>query len=221
MKHANIYAMNKTNFIIIAILSIVIAALILTRSGCNYNQAPDRIEINYDSIERVIKSRLPLPDTIIVSNEVIRWLPSAKADTVMIEGQEIPVYLTVPIDTAAILSHYLTQAVTYIDTIRDSALQVIITDTIFRNKNVGRGFRYKITRPTITNIYKPDKFQLIVSLQTGLGASYANQFNGAYVGGSIGLKFKSGTFFGVGYMAGSSHFVTLRIGQVIRLKKRK
>jgi len=33
------------------------------------------------------------------------------------------------------------------------------------------------------------------------------------------LKFKSGTYFSVGYMAGSSHFVTLRAGQVIRFKK--
>lgn len=212
--------MNKSNLIIIAVLAAVIIALILTRGCGDTTPKPDRTKINYDSIERVIKSRLPLPDTIIVEKEVVRWLPSATIqDTIYINGSTVYIYNDQPIDTAAILSHYLTQAVTYIDTIRDSSLQAVIQDTIFRNKVVGRGFSYKILRPVTINTYKPDKFQLIASFQSGLGMTYANQFNSFYVGADIGLKFKSGTYFSVGYMAGSSHFVTLRAGQVIRLKK--
>ena len=198
----------------------LIVALILTRGCGDVNVQPDRTEYIYDSIERVIKSNLPPPDTIRVDSLVVRWLPGATIqDTIYLEGEEIPVYLVGSIDTAAILSHYLTQAVTYIDTIRDSALQAIITDTIFRNEIVGRKFSYKILRPVTINTYKPDRFQLIASFQSGVGVSYANVPNGFFVGADLGLKFKSGTYFSIGYMAGSSHFVTLRAGQVIRLRK--
>ena len=206
--------------IMISVLSALVAVLILTK-GCGTQQAPDRIEINYDSIERVIKSKLPAPDTIVVKGEdVIRWLPGTTVkDTIYLEGQVIPIYLVDDIDTLAILSHYLTQAVVYVDTIRDSALQAVITDTIFRNKVMGRGFTYKILQPTVRNVYKSDRFQLIASLQAGTGIGYDNQLKSIYGGVDLGLKFKSGTYFSIGYMAGSSHFATVRVGQVIRLKK--
>ena len=206
--------------IVILCLGVVLAILIL-KSGCNYKPTPDRIQINYDSIERVIKSKLPPPDTIIVKGkDVVRWLPGATVkDTIYVEGQEIPIYLVDEIDTLAILSHYLTQAVVYVDTIRDSALQAVIQDTIYRNKVVGRGFTYKILQPVTVNTYKSDRFQLIASLQGGAGFSYANIPSGLWGGLDVGLKFKSGTYFSVGYMGGTSHVATLRVGQVIRLKK--
>jgi len=210
--------MNKTNLILLAALVGVIIVLVLTRNGCNSTQAPTRVEINYDSIERVIKSKLPPPSEVIkvTEKEVIRWLPqTVRVDTIIIKGKEIYSY----VDTNAILSHYLNEAVTYIDTLRDSSLQVVIQDTIFRNAIVGRGFNYKILRPTTINTYKPDRFQLIASLQFGMGATYANDINGLYAGADLGLKFKSGTYFSVGYMAGTSHFGTIRVGQVIRLKR--
>jgi hypothetical protein len=214
--------MNKTNLILFATLIGVIIVLVLTRNGCNSNQAPTRVEINYDSIERVIISKVSLPDTIVQIKEktVTRWLPGATVrDTIYIDGSTVYVYNDSPIDTAAILTHYLTQAVTYIDTLRDSSLQVVIQDTIFKNSIVGRGFSYKILRPVTINTYKPDRFQLIASFQAGAGMSYTNQLNGLFAGIDLGLKFKSGTYFSVGYMAGSSHFITIRAGQVIRLKR--
>jgi len=181
------------------------------------------VEIRYDSIERVIKSKLPAPDTIFVKGQTVtKWLPSATIqDTVYMEGGEILVYMAGLVDTNAIISHYLTQAVTYVDTIRDSALQVVISDTIFRNKVVGRGFRYKIFRPLTINTYKSDRFQLIASFQSGVGMSYTNQLDGLYAGLDVGLKFKSGTYFSVGAMGGTGYFFTLRAGQVIRFKKRR
>ncbi len=206
-----------------SVMASVIVVLILTRGCGDTTLQPDRTEINYDSIERVIKSRIPLPDTVFVKGETVtRWLPSVTVyDTIVVNGTTQYIYNDAPIDTVAIISHYLTQAVTYVDTIRDSALQAVILDTVFRNKIVGRGFNYKILRPVTINTYKPDRFQLIASFQSGVGINYTNHFNGVYVGVDVGLKFKSGTFFGVGYMAGSSHFLTLRAGQVIRLRKRK
>jgi len=212
--------MNKQTLIFIAVLIAVIVALILTR-GCGNVERPNRTQIIYDSIERVIKSKIPAPDTIFVKGKTVtRWLPSATVkDTIYLAGKEIPVYMLGLVDTAAILSHYLTQAVTYIDTIRDSSLQAVISDTIFRNKVVGRGFSYKLLRPSITNIYNPDKFQLIASFQIGVGMSYTNQLDGLYAGLDVGLKFKSGTYFSVGAMGGTGYFFTLRAGQVIRFKK--
>ena len=205
---------------IIALVA-VIAAIILFSRGCGNRPIEQDRKFVYDSLERVILSKLPPPDTIEVEKLVTKWLPSAKVvDTIYINGATTYVYNDAPIDTAAILTHYLTQAVTYIDTIRDSSLQAVISDTIFRNEIVGRGFEYKILRPIeIQYIDNRDKFQLIASLQGGGGMSYANVPNALFAGVDLGLKFKSGTYFSVGYMAGSGHFLTIRVGQVIRFRK--
>ena len=215
-----------TKIILIAALIGLVIALILFRGCGRLNPTPNRVDVQliYDSLERVIKSKIPPPDTITVIEKktVTRWIPGAKVtDTIYTNGGTVYVYNDAPIDTAAILSHYLTEAVTYTDTIRDSSLQAVIQDTIFRNKIVGRGFTYKILRPLseVTNNY--DRFQLIASFQAGGGIGYDNTPQSIYMGVDLGLKFKSGTYFSIGYMAGSSHFATIRAGQVIRLRKRK
>lgn len=209
--------------ITIVSLVAVVVVLILFKGGCGNSPTQQDTKHIYDSIERVIKSDLPLPDTIkiIETKTITRWLPSAAIqDTIYVSGSTVYVYNDTPIDTAAILIHYLTQAVTYTDTIRDSSLHAIISDTIFRNSIVGRRFSYKILRPIeIQHIDNRDKFQLIASFQAGAGFDYSNAVNGGYVGVDLGLKFKSGTYFSIGYMAGSGHFATIRAGQVIRLRK--
>lgn len=207
---------------LVVVLASVVVILISTR-GCGNSPKEKDLTFVYDSIERVVKSKLPPPDTIHLTETetVTRWLPGAVIrDTIEIAGEPYPVYSEQPIDTAAIITHYLTQATTYSDTIRDSEIEAVIQDTIFRNTIAGRGFSYKILRP-IQAIDKTDRFQLIASVQFGAGATYTNLFNGFYAGGDIGLKFRSGTYFSLGYMAGSSHFATIRAGQVIRLRKRK
>jgi len=221
----------KLGFRDIMILALIAGVVFLTlaRPGCNGNRtAPTRVDVKliYDSIKRVVLSEVPEADTIFIEGETItRWLPGAKVrDTITIEGAEVPIYmLAADIDTEGIISHYLTQAVTYIDTIRDNALQAIILDTIFRNRIEARHFEYKLLQPVkeVTNIYKPDRFQLIASFQAGAGMSYTNQPNAIFAGVDLGLKFKSGTYFSIGYMAGSGHFGTIRAGQVIRFKKPK
>lgn len=214
------------SLILIAALIGLVIALILFRGCGNLHPSSGEIDVVkiYDSIERVIVSELPPPDTVFEINEkeVIKWLPSATVvDTVYINGGPIYVYNDAEVDTNAILTHYLTQAVTYTDTIRDSSLQAVISDTIFRNSIVSRSFNYKILRPAETRfIDNRDKFQLIASFQAGGGMSYANTPQSIYAGVDIGLKFKSGTYLSVGYMAGSGHFGTIRAGQVIRLRRR-
>lgn len=211
--------------IIIAALVAVVVVLVLSQRGCGNSTIEVDRKFVYDSLERVIISRLPKPDTIkiVEEKEVVRWLPNSMVvDTVYIGGDTTYIYNLSEIDTAAILTHYLSQSVTYTDTIRDSSLQAVIQDTIFRNALVGRGFTYKILRPTeIQYIDNRDKFQFIASLQFGASATYTNQLNGVYGGADIGLKFRSGTYFSLGYMAGTSHFATIRVGQVIRLKRKR
>jgi hypothetical protein len=218
--------MNKTKMILIAALIALVIALILFRGCGNLHPSSGKIDVKhvYDSIEQSIVSKLPPADTVYQVQEktVVRWLPSATVvDTVYVNGSTVYVYNDAPIDTAAILTHYLTQAVTYTDTLRDSSLQVVILDTIFRNTIASRSFSYKILRPIETKyIDKRDRFQLIASFQAGGGITYANTPQSIYCGVDLGLKFKSGTYFSLGYMAGTGHFATIRAGQVIRLRKR-
>jgi hypothetical protein len=213
---------NQKDQLILVLIAVVIALILFNRSCNNRPSGNVDIELIYDSIERVIVSELPPPDTIEVEKDVVRWLPSATVyDTIYIDGDTRYIYNDAPIDTAAILTHYLTQAVTCTDTIRDSSLQAVIRDTIFRNSIVAREFTYKIFRPVeIQKIDNRDKFQIIASFQAGGGMTYANTPNALHAGLDLGLKFKNGTYMSVGYMAGTSHYATLRVGQVIRLKKR-
>lgn len=211
-------------YLILSLVAVVVV-LILIR-GCGKDSIGGKVDIQliYDSIEQVITSQLPPPDTIFRVSEktVVKWLPSATVqDTIYVKGETIYVYNDAPIDSNDILTHYLTQAVTYIDTIRDSALQAIISDVIFRNQIRERDFRYKILRPVeVHKVDNRDRFQLIASFQAGGGMTYANTPNYIGAGVDVGLKFKNGTYFSVGYMAGSSHFATIRAGQVIRFRKR-
>lgn len=214
---------NKDIFII-ALISVVIA-LTLFNNGCNDRPSGGvDIQLIYDSIERKIYSELPPPDTIeiVTEKQVIKWLQSAKVvDTIYIDGETRYIYNDREIDTNSIITHYLTQAATYIDTIRDSSLQAVIRDTIFRNSIVARDFSYKILRPIeVQKIDNRDRFQLIASFQAGGGMTYGNTPNAIHAGLDVGLKFKNGTYFSVGYMAGTSHYATIRAGQVIRLRKR-
>jgi hypothetical protein len=218
----------KIDFKMIMIMALIglVVALILSRGCGNIRPSSGGIDVHhiYDSIEKVIVSELPPTDTVYQVQEktVVRWLSSATVvDTVYVNGSTVYVYNDAPIDTSAILTHYLTQAVTYTDTIRDSSLQAVILDTIFRNTIASRSFTYKILRPIETKyIDNRDRFQLIASFQAGAGMTYANTPQSIYAGVDIGLKFKSGTYFSVGYMAGTGHFATIRAGQVIRLRKR-
>jgi hypothetical protein len=161
--------------ILIAALIALVIALILFRGCGNLHPSSGKIDVKhvYDSIEQSIVSKLPPADTVYQVQEktVVRWLPSATVvDTVYVNGSTVYVYNDAPIDTAAILTHYLTQAVTYTDTIRDSSLQAVILDTIFRNTIASRSFSYKILRPIETKyIDNRDRFQLIASFQAGAG----------------------------------------------------
>lgn len=215
---------DKKNLVLLAVMAILVI-VILSNLRCNDKRSGGvDIKLIYDSIEQVITSQLPPPDTVFKVSEktVVKWLPSATVqDTIYVEGETIYVYNDAPIDSNAILTHYLTQAVTYIDTIRDSALQAVISDVIFRNQIRERDFRYKILRPAeVRKVDNRDRFQLIASFQAGGGMTYANIPNYIGAGVDVGLKFKNGTYFSVGYMAGSSHFMTIRAGQVIRFRKR-
>lgn len=173
--------------------------------GCGPENVRVETKYIYDTTERVIVKEVPkVVETIHYQNvqTVIR-------DTVTLTKH----------DTLAIVTQWMDSLKTFEDVRRDSSLEATITDTIYQNQIVGRSFAYKILRPTIVNTYKPDRFQLILSAQMGTGITYTNQFNSIFGGVDVGLKFKSGTYFSVGYMAGQSHFATLRVGQVIRLRK--
>lgn len=157
-------------------------------------------------------------DTVTV--EIIKEVPKVKE---VVHIRNVPVIITDTVtltkhDTLAIVTQWMDSVKTFEDVRRDTNLEATITDTIYQNEIVGRSFKYKILRPTIVNTYKPDRFQLILSAQGGAGFGYNNEFSSIFGGIDVGLKFKSGTYFSVGYMAGREQMATLRVGQVIKLK---
>lgn len=203
--------MNKSGLLVIIVLMGVIIALILTR-GCGRGSSNDGIDIEliYDSLKRDIVSKLPPPDTIdrVTEKQVIKWLPSARVvDTIYLKGETVYVYNDAEIDTNAILTHYLTQAVTYVDTIEDSALQAVISDVIFRNQIRERGFTYKWKLPTtINHVDNTDRFQFHVMAGLATSTDMDSIYRIRPAAGFM-MEFKSGTSVIVKYdhTIGSEH----------------
>ena len=183
----------------------LLVAFFLFRGCGNPQPSSDRVEYIYDTTEVEIIKEVPKVVETIHYRDVTKLVTIR--DTLTKH------------DTLAIVTQWMDSLKTFKDVRRDTNIEATITDTIYQNEIVGRSFAYKILRPTIVNTYKPGRFQLILSAQMGAGITYTNQFSSIFGGVDVGLKFKSGTYFSVGYMAGKEHFATLRVGQVVRIKK--
>ena len=188
------------------LLAIITLAVLLLHKGCGSATTVDvSTEVIYDTIERVIIKEVPVVKEVISIKEVPHYI----TDTITLSST----------DTITIVQQWLDSVSVYQETREDTSLQATITDTIYQNQIIGRSFAYKIMHPTIYKIHKPDRFQMIVSAQSALQFGYDGGYRSIMGGVDIGLKFRSGTYLSVGYLAGRDQMGTLRIGQVIKLKK--
>lgn len=215
----------KIKDIAIILLALVVIVLVLVR-GCGHPQSdPDRTDITliYDSLERVIISNIPEqePDTIRAPAE-IRWM-AQKRDTIWRDSVRFEL-VEAAVDTDAIILHWQGDALTYSDTLRDTALVAIVEDTVYQNKIIGRGFEYKLLGPqtVVSNTYKPDRFQFHVlfaaATATDLDSIYKPRLGGGFI-----LEFRSGTSLGFKYDHTIGHRVPhgleLMVTQRLRFKK--
>lgn len=149
-------------FLIIITVLICIIGIEQCRSF-QTRQKPETIKIDgkkYDIINRKI-------DTIYITKTSTIYKPGKKISyEVLVEK---PIYIPAKIDTSAIINAYFSKVI-YKDTLKiDSIGYIAVTDTLYKNKILGRSWAYNIQQKII-------KDQIIVK------EAPRNQF---YVGGSV------------------------------------
>ncbi len=126
--------------------------------ACHKPASPEEttvIHTVYDSVPKYITAR---PEYITIRDSIA-----------------YPVSDTIPVDTGAILRSYFT-AYYQEQVLRDSLLEATISDSLYQNRVLWRGFSYKILRPlTITE----KKTEPPKRVQAFLGAELSAGKNGA------------------------------------------
>ena len=149
-------------FLIIITVLICIIGIEQCRSF-QTRQKPETIKVDgkkYDVIDRKI-------DTIYITKTSTVYRPGKKIPyKVLVEK---PVYIPAKIDTNAVINSYFAKVI-YKDTLKiDSVGYIAVTDTLYKNKILGRSWAYKIQQKTIKDY-------------TIVKDSPRNQF---YIGGSV------------------------------------
>jgi hypothetical protein len=109
----------------------------------------------------------------------------------------LEVFETVPaaVDTGRILSQYFARRV-YSDTQLVDYGTVVINDTVSQNRITGRGIRSKFSIPVVKETITLRERRTVGYF--GVSAMGNNQNPLYALGGSFGLKLKSGKFYGIG-----------------------
>lgn len=127
-------------------------------------------------------------------------------------------------DTVQVVRRWERELFTYSDTIADTNLRAVISDSIYQNRIISRQFAYQILRPTeihVTQPIAPDRFKLALSGVAMLSTSHAWTPNGFGIGAEVSGELPSGLRLGLSYAGGSGHFVTVRAGQVLSFRRRR
>jgi hypothetical protein len=175
-------------------------------------QKPETIKVDgkkYDIVDRKI-------DTIYIN----------KTSTVYRPGKKIPyevfvdrfIYLPTKIDTNAVINSYFAKVV-YKDTLKiDSVGYIAVTDTLYKNKILGRSWAYKIQQKTI-------KDYMIVKEaprnQFYIGGSVIAGIDRVLAGPQILWKTKADNIYGVNAYADpyGNQYYGLSLNWKIKLKK--
>jgi hypothetical protein len=156
--------MNKLSQFFLIIITILICAIGIEQCrSFQTRQKPETIKVDgkkYDVIDRKI-------DTIYITKTSTIYRPGKKIPyKVLVEK---PVYIPAKIDTSAVINAYFAKVI-YKDTLRiDKIGYISVTDTLNKNKILGRSYSYEFKLPTIKD------YMMIKELPR-------NQF---YIGGNI------------------------------------
>jgi hypothetical protein len=157
--------MNKLSQFFLIIIAILASIIGVEQCRSYQKQKNDKETVKVDGKKyEVIKRKT---DTIYVFKDSIVYRPGKKIPyQVLVEKF---VYLPTKIDTNAVINAYFAKVV-YKDTLKiDSVGYISVTDTLYKNKILGRSWAYKIQQKTI-------KDYMIVK------EAPRNQF---YIGGSV------------------------------------
>ena len=181
--------MNKLSQFFLIII-VVLAGVIGVEQCRSFQkrQKPETIKVDgkkYDIVNRKI-------DTIYLTKDSIIYRPGKKIPyQVLVEK---PIYIPAKIDTNAVINAYFARVV-YKDTLKiDSIGYISVTDTLYKNKILGRSWAYQIQQKTI-------KDYMIVKEtprnQIYIGGSILAGINGVLAGPQVLWKTKTDNIYGM------------------------
>lgn len=202
----------KLDFKTLIIITLIIVVLLMKM--CTPKPEPGKtIKVNGKKYQ-VIKT---VTDTQYVPKTKTVYKPG---ETIFVET---PVYVNVPqnVDTAEILKDYYAKYV-YKDTVKlgDSLGTVTITDTIHKNKIIGRNFKSKINQITIKDsifIKEIPRNQLYIGGVIGADKNIGiNHFGPTFV-----LKTKSDNMYSLGIGLNNNFTTSIQAGIYWKIKLKK
>ena len=173
----------KTVRIALFVIAIIIVAILLFKR-CG-NKSGNEPKIKIDTVYKEVKGEtvyVPKVDTIYFTRTTTKNIPYRIYDTLF-----LPELVELEPDTAAIVANY-TKAYLYSDTVRNKYGNIIINDTLTRNRIYGRGVKTYLLIPEVTKtitLVQPKRNQLYFG-----GGLFGNEEK-ILQGYEAGLMFKS------------------------------
>lgn len=197
------------NIFILVLIALVLFLLFKLQCGKG-NNVPDvseKIDTTYDEAKGDTVY-VPFPVKVIVPGKSPIPKEKWRFDTLYTYA-----------DTAAILRDY-NSVVIYSDTLKNNYGHVVIDDTIFQNRNVGRGSSFSLMIPTITKtitVHEKPKNQVYAG--GGVFGNGKDFLSGYQV--QLNLKTKNNQMAGIGFMQRfqGGNYVSINYSRVIKLKK--
>jgi len=203
---------NLSRFFLIIIVLLAGAIGVEQCRSFQTRQKPETIKVDgkkYDVIDRKI-------DTIYITKDSIIYRPGKKIPyKVLVEK---PVYLPTKIDTNAVVGAYFSKVV-YKDTLKiDKIGYISITDTLNKNKILGRSYSYEFKLPTIKDyavVKESPRNQFYI------GGNILVGNNKVFAGPQILWKTKSDNIYGMNVYVDpyGSQYYGVSLNWKIKLKK--
>jgi hypothetical protein len=202
----------KTNFFA---LIIIILGCVIALQQCSFNdKEKELLKVNgkkYEVIKRIT-------DTAFITRTKTRYIKGADIfhETIVERTKEVPTYTKV--DTQIILSDYQSKIVYKDRLVLENGLGTIdVTDTISKNKIIGRKWNAQIKEKTITNttiVKELPKLQVFA----GLGGVAGNGL--ILAGPKLTLKTKKDNLYNVGLLVDDklNKYVSFGMQWKIKLK---
>jgi len=197
------------------ILIVGLVAFIVFKQCSSEDKALKTIDVDGKKYE-LLKHKI---DTFIVEHTQIKYKKGQDIyhETIVEKNVEVPVY--VKADTERILKDYHAKVLYKDKLVLNDGLGIVeITDTISRNKIIGRKWNAQINERTITDtkiVKELPKNQVYIGAQGVMGNSIV------MIGPQITLKTKKDNLYGVNLFvdANGNKYYGASIGWKIRLKK--
>lgn len=205
MKDTNTDFITLVKRVLLGLFLVLVIILLFKKCDCGRTTPTETVRV--DTVYKEVKGEVvyvPKVDTMYFTKTTSKTIPYRVFDTLY-----LPELVELEPDTAAIIANY-TKAFLYSDTIKNKYGNIIINDTLTRNRIYGRGVKTNLLIPEVTKtITLTQPRRNMVFIGANLLGSETDFFKGYNV--NLSLKTKQDRMIEVGYnqLFGGEHYYSL------------